>query len=305
MTIARTSLRRAPAAARRRARRRGPRPRGRLRRDRRPRSRRTCPAAATTSPARPRSPPTRAAIADFAAREAGVVAGLAIAELVFPYVLGDDVEITDRLPDGTRVAAGDVVMRVAGPTRGLLTAERTALNFASHLSGVATATAAWVAALAGTRARVLDTRKTLPGLPRPAEVRRALRRRGQPPVQPVRPGDGQGQPRARGGRRRAGLRGGPGGATPDLRSRSRSPTSTSCASCSTPAATGSCSTTCDRRRWPRRCAITDGRATPRGLRRADPRAGPRGGRDRASTSSPSARSPTRSGSSTSAWTSQG
>ena len=54
-------------------------------------------------------------------------------------------------------------MRVAGPTRGLLTAERTALNYASHLSGVATATAAWVDALAGTSARVLDTRKTLPG----------------------------------------------------------------------------------------------------------------------------------------------
>ena len=61
------------------------------------------------------------------------------------------------------VAPGDVVMRVSGPTRGLLTAERTALNFASHLSGVATATAQWVAALEGTRARVLDTRKTLPG----------------------------------------------------------------------------------------------------------------------------------------------
>jgi nicotinate-nucleotide pyrophosphorylase (carboxylating) len=55
-------------------------------------------------------------------------------------------------------------MRVSGPVRGLLTAERTALNFACHLSGVATATAAWVDALAGTRARVLDTRKTLPGL---------------------------------------------------------------------------------------------------------------------------------------------
>jgi nicotinate-nucleotide pyrophosphorylase (carboxylating) len=54
-------------------------------------------------------------------------------------------------------------MRVAGPTRGLLTAERTALNFACHLSGVATATAAWVEALEGTSARVLDTRKTLPG----------------------------------------------------------------------------------------------------------------------------------------------
>ncbi|QDH10684.1 carboxylating nicotinate-nucleotide diphosphorylase [Nocardioides dongxiaopingii] len=98
-----------------------------------------------------------------AAREDGVVAGLGVAELVFRIVLGDDVEVTDRLPDGTRVAAGDVVMRVAGPTRGLLTAERTALNFASHLSGVATATSRWVAALEGTRARVLDTRKTLPG----------------------------------------------------------------------------------------------------------------------------------------------
>jgi nicotinate-nucleotide pyrophosphorylase (carboxylating) len=56
-----------------------------------------------------------------------------------------------------------VVMTLSGPTRGLLTAERTALNYLSHLSGVATATAAWVEALAGTRARVLDTRKTLPG----------------------------------------------------------------------------------------------------------------------------------------------
>ena len=54
-------------------------------------------------------------------------------------------------------------MRVSGPTRGLLTAERTALNFASHLSGVATATSHWVEALEGTKARVLDTRKTLPG----------------------------------------------------------------------------------------------------------------------------------------------
>ena len=90
------------------------------------------------------------------------MAGLAIAAMVFRYVMGDDVEITDRVADGTRVVAGDVVMRVAGPTRGLLTAERTALNFASHLSGVATATSRWVEALEGTSARVLDTRKTLP-----------------------------------------------------------------------------------------------------------------------------------------------
>ncbi|WP_447644795.1 carboxylating nicotinate-nucleotide diphosphorylase [Nocardioides zeae] len=102
--------------------------------------------------------------ADFGAREPGTVAGLVLAELAFRAVLGDDVEITGRVPDGTAVAAGDAVMSVAGPTRGLLTAERVALNYACHLSGVATATAAWVAALEGTAARVLDTRKTLPGL---------------------------------------------------------------------------------------------------------------------------------------------
>jgi nicotinate-nucleotide pyrophosphorylase (carboxylating) len=107
--------------------------------------------------------PDAQAEAVFAAREEGVVAGLGVAALVFHIVMGDDVTITDRLADGTRVSAGDVVMRVAGPTRGLLTAERTALNFASHLSGVATATSHWVAALEGTSARVLDTRKTLPG----------------------------------------------------------------------------------------------------------------------------------------------
>jgi nicotinate-nucleotide pyrophosphorylase (carboxylating) len=100
---------------------------------------------------------------DFGAREDGVVAGLGVAAMVFAYVLGDAAVVSDRLPDGTRVAAGDVVMRVSGPVKGILIAERTALNFACHLSGVATATAAWVDALEGTRARVLDTRKTLPG----------------------------------------------------------------------------------------------------------------------------------------------
>ncbi|QCX28718.1 carboxylating nicotinate-nucleotide diphosphorylase [Nocardioides jishulii] len=99
----------------------------------------------------------------FGAREAGVVSGLGVAALVFHAVMGDTVDITDRVPDGTRVEAGDVVMRVSGPARGLLTAERTALNFASHLSGVSTATMHWVDALQGTGAQVLDTRKTLPG----------------------------------------------------------------------------------------------------------------------------------------------
>jgi nicotinate-nucleotide pyrophosphorylase (carboxylating) len=107
--------------------------------------------------------PDIAVTGTFGAREDGVVAGLAIAALTFAYVLGPDVKVTDRTPDGTGVRAGDVVMRVTGPVKGLLIAERTALNFACHLSGVATATAAWVAALQGTRARVLDTRTTLPG----------------------------------------------------------------------------------------------------------------------------------------------
>ena len=108
--------------------------------------------------------PDARAVGDFGARDAGVVAGLGVAELVLRTVLGEDVTVESRVPDGSRVASGDVVMRVEGPTRGLLTAERTALNLACHLSGVATATSLWVDALAGARARVLDTRKTLPGL---------------------------------------------------------------------------------------------------------------------------------------------
>jgi nicotinate-nucleotide pyrophosphorylase (carboxylating) len=86
-----------------------------------------------------------------------------VAAAAFHLVMGDGVSVTDRVPDGTHVEAGTRVMTVEGPTRGLLTAERTALNFASHLSGVATGTSHWVAALEGTRAQVLDTRKTLPG----------------------------------------------------------------------------------------------------------------------------------------------
>lgn len=107
-------------------------------------------------------PPLGHGTGDFAAREDGVVAGLGIAALVFAYALGERAVVSDRLPDGSHVRAGEVVMRVSGPFSELLTAERTALNFASHLSGVATATSHWVTALAGTRAKVLDTRKTLP-----------------------------------------------------------------------------------------------------------------------------------------------
>jgi nicotinate-nucleotide pyrophosphorylase (carboxylating) len=79
-------------------------------------------------------------------------------------MLGADATVTDRLPDGTRVEEGDVVMRVSGLTQRMLVAERTALNLACHLSGVATATSHWVDALEGTGAQVRDTRKTTPGL---------------------------------------------------------------------------------------------------------------------------------------------
>lgn len=107
-------------------------------------------------------PDTVRGTADFSIREDGVVAGMAIAEMVFHIVMGTDVTVSDRVPDGTAVRRGNVAMTVSGPVRGLLTAERTALNFACHLSGVATATSHWVKALEGTDARVLDTRKTLP-----------------------------------------------------------------------------------------------------------------------------------------------
>ncbi len=99
-----------------------------------------------------------------ASRAAGVVAGVDVALAVFAEVIGADLRVNDRVADGTRVAPGDVVLRLTGPTAGLLTAERTALNLLCHLSGIATATAAWVEAIDGTGAAVRDSRKTLPGL---------------------------------------------------------------------------------------------------------------------------------------------
>ena len=102
-------------------------------------------------------------IADFVARQDGVVAGLALAALVFRYVRGNVIRIARPVADGAHVTKGDVLLTVEAPTALLLTAERTALNFTCHLSGVATATAAWVTVLEGTSARVRDTRKTIPG----------------------------------------------------------------------------------------------------------------------------------------------
>ena len=109
-------------------------------------------------------PADATAEADLVARSGGVIAGGAVAELVFRFVVGSKVEVTRKVADGSTVARGDVVMSVRGPVRALLTAERTALNYLCHLSGVATATSRWVEALEGTGAQVRDTRKTTPHL---------------------------------------------------------------------------------------------------------------------------------------------
>lgn len=112
----------------------------------------TVPASATTT-------------ASLVTREAGVVAGLDVALLTLDEVLGTNgYRVLDRVEDGARVPPGEALMTLEAQTRGLLTAERTMLNLVGHLSGIATATAAWVDAVRGTKAKIRDTRKTLPGL---------------------------------------------------------------------------------------------------------------------------------------------
>ena len=107
-------------------------------------------------------PPGQRSALDLVARAAGTVAGLAVAATVLERT--GEVEVELRADDGDRVAKGDVLLTAVGPTAVLLTAERSALNLLCHLSGVATVTSAWADTLAGTGARVRDTRKTTPGL---------------------------------------------------------------------------------------------------------------------------------------------
>lgn len=109
-------------------------------------------------------PESACALAELTPRVAGVVAGIPVALAVFDVVLGSGLEILAARDDGDRLTAGEPALVVRGPVRGLLTAERTALNLLCHLSGIATATAAWVRAVEGTGCRVRDSRKTLPGL---------------------------------------------------------------------------------------------------------------------------------------------
>ena len=103
-------------------------------------------------------------VGDLVARADGVLAGLPVAAAVFDLASSGAVTFTIKAPEGAVVRQGDLLATMDGPTRALLTAERTALNLLCRMSGVATLTRAWADALAGTGATVLDTRKTTPGL---------------------------------------------------------------------------------------------------------------------------------------------
>ena len=99
--------------------------------------------------------------AEFVARESGVVVGIEMAKAVLTEVGVAGIEIL--VQDGASVIAGDVIIKVSGNARAILLAERTALNFLGHLSGIATLTNQWVNAIAGTKCEIRDTRKTTPG----------------------------------------------------------------------------------------------------------------------------------------------
>ncbi|ORM33871.1 carboxylating nicotinate-nucleotide diphosphorylase [Williamsia sp. 1135] len=105
------------------------------------------------------------ATAVLSSRQHGVLAGLDVALEVFDAVVGaGEYEVLDRLEDGAELEPGTAVATVRGPVAGLLVAERTALNLLCHLSGIASATALWVAEVSDTKAQIRDSRKTLPGM---------------------------------------------------------------------------------------------------------------------------------------------
>lgn len=105
------------------------------------------------------------ATAELRARESGVFSGGEVFTAAFALT-DSRIDIDVRVSDGEAFAAGDVLASVTGPARGVLQAERVGLNFTQRMSGIATLTAAYVAAVAGTGARIADTRKTTPGLRR-------------------------------------------------------------------------------------------------------------------------------------------
>ena len=105
---------------------------------------------------------TEKVVADFVARKEGVIAGIDMAKAVMEEVGLTDISVL--IQDGSAVKAGQVLMTVRGDTRAILLAERTALNFVGHLSGIATLTRTWVEAISGTPCKIRDTRKTTPGM---------------------------------------------------------------------------------------------------------------------------------------------
>ncbi|MEM1379070.1 MAG: carboxylating nicotinate-nucleotide diphosphorylase [Pseudomonadota bacterium] len=107
--------------------------------------------------------PHKDGIATLNARENGIVAGISAARLTFSLV-DPACNVTCHVQDGDPIEPGTTLLTATGPAQGLLTAERTALNILSHLSGVATLTSAYVGKVHGTKARIAGTRKTLPGL---------------------------------------------------------------------------------------------------------------------------------------------
>jgi nicotinate-nucleotide pyrophosphorylase (carboxylating) len=108
-------------------------------------------------------PPEAVMRGQIIAKQEGMIAGLDVAQAVYQE-LDPRVDFTPQVEEGTRVANGQVLALIAGRARSLLTAERTALNFLGRISGIATLTRAFVDAAAGTKAVILDTRKTAPGL---------------------------------------------------------------------------------------------------------------------------------------------
>ena len=106
-------------------------------------------------------PEAQVSTAEFVTRKPGVIAGISVAIEVLQSLGITDIQI--KVQDGEEVPTGTVILVVRGNTRKLLLAERTALNFLTHLSGIATETRKWVEAIAGTNCQIRDTRKTTPG----------------------------------------------------------------------------------------------------------------------------------------------
>jgi nicotinate-nucleotide pyrophosphorylase (carboxylating) len=109
-------------------------------------------------------PPDATLTVRYVSRAAGTAAGLPVLAAMVAHCLGPDAALTLLVDDGATLRPGDALAELTGAARGVLAVERTSLNLLGHLSGIATATRAWVDAVAGTSARIRDTRKTTPGL---------------------------------------------------------------------------------------------------------------------------------------------